>query len=65
MEDVWWRRIVDDDDSLELSTEPTEVLNVVPSMEDAGFAEKAWAKDAPLIQKVRHRVGVLGQWGRE
>lgn len=65
MKDVRSGRVVDNDDAVEVTAEPAEVLDVVAAVEDARFAEETRSEDAPLVEQVRHRVGVLGQTGRE
>jgi len=59
VENVRGGRIVDDDDVAELSSQPTEVFDVVPSVEDAGFSKESLSEDAPLVQQVGHGVRVL------
>ena len=63
MKDVGGGRVVDDDDFVELSAEATEVLDVVAAVEDARLAEEARVEHVPLVQQVRHRVGVLRAGG--
>ena len=63
MKDVGGGRVVDDDDFVELSAEATEVLDVVAAVEDARLAEEARVEHVPLVQQVRHRVGVLPAGG--
>ena len=59
MEDVGGRGVVHDDDLVQVSTQATQVLHVVPSVKDAGLAEQAGAEGAPLVQEVRDGVCVL------
>ena len=63
MKDVGGGRVVDDDDFVELSAEATEVLDVVAAVEDARLAEEARVEHVPLVQQVRHGVGVLRAGG--
>ena len=59
MKDVGCGRVVDDDDFVELPAEATEVLDVVAAVEDARLAEEARVEHVPLVQQIRHGVGVL------
>lgn len=52
VEDVGGRRIVNDDDLIKVATKATEVLNIIPSMEDAGLPEETTAESTPLVQQV-------------
>lgn len=61
MENVRSRRIVDNDDVAELPSEPAEVFDIVPSVENAGFSEEPRSKDPPLVEQVCHRVSILGK----
>ena len=59
MKDVGGGRVIDDDYLVELPAEATEVLDVVAAVEDARLAEEARVEHVPLVQQVRHGVGVL------
>lgn len=59
MENVRGGWIVDNDDVAELSSQPAEVFDVVPSVKNAGFSKESLSKHTPLIQQVCHRVGIL------
>lgn len=50
VEDVRGGRVVHYDHFAELSAEPAEVFNIVPSVEHAGFSEEASTKHTPLIE---------------
>ena len=65
MEDVRSGRVVNNNDSLKLTSKSTEVLDVVPAMEDARLAKQTRAKYTPLIEQVSYRIGVLGQRSSE
>lgn len=60
VEDVGGRRVVHDDHLVQVPTQTAQVLDVVPSVEDARLPEKTAAKSSPLIQQVRDRVCILG-----
>lgn len=60
VEDVGGGRVVHDDHLAQVPTQAAQVLDVVPSVEDAGLSEKAAAKSSPLIQQIRDRVCILG-----
>lgn len=59
MENVRSRRVVDNDDVAELPSEPAEVFDIVPSVENAGFSEEPRSKNPPLVQQVCHRISIL------
>lgn len=59
MEDVRGRRVVHDDDSAELPAQSAEVFDVVSTVENAGFPEEPGAEHPPLVQQVRHGIGIL------
>lgn len=59
VENVRGRRIVDNDDVTELSSQPAEVFDIVPSVKNTGFSEESRSKHAPLVQQVCHRVCIL------
>lgn len=59
VEDVGGRGIVHDDDFIKVATQATQVLDVIPSMEDAGLPEEAAAESAPLVQQVWNWICVL------
>lgn len=59
MKDVGGRRVVHDDDLVQVTTQATQVLHIVSSMKDTGLSEEATAEGAPFVQEVRHRVSVL------
>lgn len=59
MEDVGGRRVVDDDDLVEVATQPAQVLDVVPLVKDARLPEEAAPEGPLLVQQVRHRISVL------
>lgn len=50
MKNVGSRRIIDDNNTVEITTETAQVFNVVPSMEDARLAEETGSKNAPLVK---------------
>lgn len=53
--------VVDNDDVVELSSQPAEVFHVVPSVKNAGFSEEPRTKHPPLVQQVRNGVCILSQ----
>lgn len=59
VEDVGGRRIVHDDHFAQLPSQATQVLHVVPSMENTGFSEESGPEHAPAVQEVSYRVCVL------
>ena len=59
MKNVGSRRVVDDDDFVKLAAESAQVFDVVAAVEDAGLAEQPRVKHVPLVQEVRHWIGVL------
>lgn len=59
VEDVGGGGVVHDDDLVEVPAQATQVLDVIPSVEDARLPEKAAAERAPLVQEVGDRVCVL------
>lgn len=59
VEDVGGRGVVNDDDLIEVATQATQVLDVIPSMEDAGLPEEATAESPPLVQQVRNWICIL------
>lgn len=61
MENIGGRRIVHNDDIVELSPQPAEVFDVVPSVKHAGFSEEPRSKHTPLVQQVCHGVCVLSE----
>lgn len=61
VEDVRGRRVVYDDDFLELSTQPAEVFDVISSVENTRFPEEPTAKHPPLVQQVCHRISILNR----
>lgn len=63
VENVRGRRIVNNDDVTELSSQPAEVFDIVPSVKNARFSEEPCSKHAPLVQQVCHRVCILGETG--
>merc|ERR1719209_2120150 len=65
MEDVGGGGVVQDDNLVEVTSKSAQVLHVVATVEDAGLSEQPGSEHVPLVQQVRHRVGVLGQAGRK
>ena len=65
VEDIRGGRVVHDHDFVQITTQSTQVLDVVPAIKDTGFPEETGAKDVPLVQQVCDRVSVLRQTGRE
>ena len=63
MKNVGSRRVVDDDDFVKLAAESAQVFDVVAAVEDAGLAEQPRVKHVPLVQEVRHWIGVLEKIG--
>lgn len=59
VEDVGGRRVVYNDDSTKLPAQTAEVFDVVSSVENAGFPEEPGAEHPPLVQQVRHGIGIL------
>lgn len=59
MENIWSRAVVHDDHFVQVPAEPAKVLDVAATVEHARLAEQACSKHAPLVQQVRHRVGIL------
>ena len=59
VEDVGRGGVVHDDDLVEVATQATQVLDVIPSVEDAGLPEQAAAESAPFVQEVGDGVCVL------
>lgn len=59
MENVGGRRIVHNDDVVELSSQPAEVFDVVPSVKDAGLPEEPRSENPPLVQEVCYGVCIL------
>lgn len=59
MENIGGRGVVHNDDLVEVTTQPTQVLDVVAPVEDAGLSEQAAAESAPLVQEVRDGVCIL------
>lgn len=59
VENVRGGGIVNNDDIVELSSQPAEVFDIVPSVKNAGFSKEPCSKHAPLIQQVCHRVCIL------
>lgn len=59
VENVRGRRIVNNDDVVEVPSQPTEVFDVVPSMKNAGFSKESCSEHTPLVQQVRHWVCIL------
>lgn len=59
MKDVGGRGVVHDDDLVEVTSEATQVLDVVTSVEDTGFPEQAAAERAPFVQEVGDWICVL------
>lgn len=64
MEDVGGRRIVNDDDFAQLPSQATQVLYVVPTMENTGFSEESGPEHAPSVQEVGHGVCILESEGK-
>lgn len=52
MEDVRGRRVVDDDDLVEVATQSTQVLHVVALVEDTRLPEEAAAEGPLRVQQV-------------
>ncbi len=65
MKDVGGRRVVHDEDPVELPAQAAQVLDVVAAVEDAGLAEQARVEHVPLVEQVGHRVGVLAEGEEE
>lgn len=63
MEDVRGRRIVNNDHFAQLPSQATQVLDIVPSMENTGFSEESGPEHTPAVQEVSHRVCILSQAG--
>lgn len=61
MEDVRRRRVVDDDDLLQVPPQLVEVLDVVAAMEDTGLSEQTCPEHTPSVQQVSNRVRVLNK----
>lgn len=59
MEDVGGRGVVHNDDLVKVTTQATKVLDVISSVEDAGFPEQATAESTPLVKEVRDGVCIL------
>lgn len=59
MEDVRCWRVVDDDDFVEVSSQTTQIFNIVPFVEDTGLPEETAPEGSPFVQQVRHRVCIL------
>lgn len=64
VEDVGGRRIVHDDHFTQLPSQATEVLHIVPTMENTGFSEESGPEHTPSIQKVSYRVCILERQSR-
>lgn len=52
VEDVGGRRVVEDEEPVEVSAQSPQVLDIVPPVEDARLPKEAAAERAPLVQKV-------------
>lgn len=59
VEYIGGRRVVDNDDLVEVPSQATQVLDVVSSVEDARLSEEATPEGAPLVQEIGHGVGIL------
>lgn len=59
VEDIGGRRIVHDDHFAQLPSQATQVLHIVPTMENTGFSEESGPEHTPSIQEVGHRVCIL------
>jgi len=60
VEHVGGRGVVHDDDLVQVAAQPTQVLHVVPPVEDARLAEQAAPEGPPLVQEVGHGIRILG-----
>jgi hypothetical protein len=49
MEDVGSRRVVDDDNTLELTSQTTKILHIVSAVKDASFSEKSRPEHVPFV----------------
>lgn len=61
VEDVGGRRVVQDERLVQVPAQTAQVLDVAALVEDAGLPEEPRAEHPALVQKVRHRVGVLAR----
>lgn len=59
MEDVGGGGVVHNDDLIQVTTQTTQVLDVVTPVKDAGLPEEAAAEGPPLVQEVRDGVCIL------
>lgn len=59
VEDVGGGGVVHNDDLVQVTTQATQVLDVITSVKDAGLPEQAAAESPPLVQEVRDGVCVL------
>lgn len=59
MEDVGGWGVVHDDDLVKVTTQATQVLNVISSVEHARLPEETTAESAPLVKEIRDGVCVL------
>lgn len=61
MEDVGGGGVVHNNDFVEITTQTTQVLHIITSVENARLPKEAAAERAPLVQEVRDGVCVLSE----
>lgn len=59
MEDVGGGGVVHYNDFVKVTTQATQVLDVIPSVKDARLPEKAAAESTPLVQEIGDWVCIL------
>lgn len=59
MEDIGGGRVVEDEHPPQVSAQPAQVLDVVPSVEDAGLAKQPRPEGPPLVQQIGHWICIL------
>lgn len=59
MEDVGGRGVIHNNHFVEVTTQATQILDIIPSMKDARLPEKAAAESTPLVQEIGDWVCIL------
>lgn len=59
MEDVGGGGVVHNNHFVEVTTQATQILDIIPSVKDARLPEKAAAESTPLVQEIGDWVCIL------